>query len=138
MSAPITGRPSKAARVKAMHMLSRDTTPAKLEVVELRVLRPSFTQRAFLVKSIFKSKMMCPDALYQPGGALPFGPRISKATHTLPISLASASCQRVFLFFRSISIACLTEEGTSIPYLWLVLRTREFTAEIITSLFRRT
>ncbi len=38
MSAPITGRPSKAAWVKAMRMLSHDTTPAKLEVVELGVV----------------------------------------------------------------------------------------------------
>jgi len=108
----ITGRPSKAAWVKAMRMLSRDRTPAKMEVVELGVLWPSFTQWAFLVKSIFTSKIMCPDALCQSGGVLAFEPRIWKATHTLPISLASPSCQKVSLFFWSISIECLPEEGT--------------------------
>jgi hypothetical protein len=66
------------------------------------------------------------------------GPRISKATHTLFISLARASCQRVFPLFWSMSIACLTEVGTSMPYLWLVLQTLEFTAKIMISLFFKT
>ena len=38
MSAPITGRLSKVAWVSELRMLSRETTPAKLEVVELGVL----------------------------------------------------------------------------------------------------
>ena len=38
MSALFTGRLSKAAWVKAMRMLSHDTTPANLEDVELGVL----------------------------------------------------------------------------------------------------
>ena len=117
MSAPNTGRPSRAAWVKAMRILSRETTPAKLDVAESGVLCPSFTQRAFLVKSIFTSKTKCPEALCHPGGAFIFGPKISKATQTLPISFDRASCHRVSPFLRSMSIACLTEVGRSIPYL---------------------
>jgi len=35
MSPPIAGSPSNAAYVSSILILSRDTTPAKLEVVEL-------------------------------------------------------------------------------------------------------
>ena len=99
MLAPNTGKPSRAACVKAIRILSCETTPAKLEVVESGVLCPSLTQRAFLVKSIFTSKTMCPEALCHPGGAFVPRPKISKAIQTLPISLERASCQRVLPFF---------------------------------------
>ena len=49
MSAPRTGRPSRAAWVRVMWMLSQETTPVKLEVRESGVLWPSLTQRVFLV-----------------------------------------------------------------------------------------
>ena len=75
------------------------------------------------IKSMLTSKMMCSDALCQPGGALALGLNISKATHTLPISLANTSCYRVFLFIQLALIACFTELGISRPYLWPILQT---------------
>ncbi len=138
MLAPNTGKPSRAECVKTIWILSHETTPAKLDVVESGVLCPSLTQHAFLVKSIFTSKMMYPEALCHPGGAFISDPKISKATQTLPISLERASCQRVLPFFQLTSIACLTEVESSITYLWLVFRTREFRAETITSHFLNT
>jgi len=58
MSPPTTGRPSNAAYVSPIRILSQDTTPAKLEVVESGDLNPSLTYQAFQLNSIFTSKTM--------------------------------------------------------------------------------
>ena len=98
---------------------------------------PSFTQRAFLVKSIFTSKIRCPEALVQPGGAFSPSPSISKAMPTLDISFFVASAQKVLPFFLSKRRASSIVRGTSMPYLCVRFLTRELTADMITSRFLR-
>ena len=106
-----------AVYLKAIRMLSRETTPAKVDLIGSGVLCPSRTHLAFLVKSILTSQTRCLDAFFDPAGAGLSSSNISKATPTLNISRANASLHIVFPFLRSISIMCSTLVGILIPYL---------------------
>ena len=134
MSAIQTFSPFSVACVKVMHMLSQDTTPAYVNPTGSRVLCPSNTQQALHVKSILTSHTRWLVTFDLPCGALSPASSTSKATLTLNISLASASCHRELLFPLSISIACATLVGTLIPYLCVVFHMQVFTEETMTSL----
>ena len=80
---------------------------------------------------------MCPlDFLYPGGGVYPRS-RILNAMPMFDISKWMASCQKVFWFLMTISTACSTEVGISMPYLCFAFLTRELTAATILSRFRR-
>ena len=80
--------------------------------------------------------MIWPVTFVQPTGRLASVSSISKATPILCISFAIALRQKSLPFFSSISYACLMLRGTSIPYLCVVFRILDFTAEMITSRLR--
>ena len=52
-------------------------------------------------------------------------------------SSIASSCQDVSPFSSSICLACLTELGTSIPYLWVCFIMRDLTADIMQSRLQR-
>ena len=78
---------------------------------------------------------MCPLDLVNPGGGFSPLSKILNATPTFDISNLMASCHKVFLFLLSISSACFTDVGISMPHLCVDFLTRELMLGMIVALF---
>ena len=95
----------------------------------------SLTHIAFELKYIFTSNIQCPLYLVHTGIGDLCPSSILNATKRLYLYLEILSHQRVFPLFRTICLACLIEDGTSIPNLCVFLDTREFILAMIMSRF---
>ena len=131
MSHAQIGRSLRAAVVRAMRVLSRDTTPANAQWSGSRILCPSFTHRAFRSIVIRASKIKWPLDFLKPGRGRDSEGMMSNATQRFVISLLSASRHRVLPFFSSRAYASFTLFGISTPYLWRRALERALTVEII-------
>ena len=102
--------------------------------MESGFLCPSRTHLALRVKSIFTSQIMCPVTFDHPTGELCLSGKTSNATPTLCILVALDSLKNFFPFYLLSICTFSMLVGISILYLWVVLRIRDFSADIIEQL----
>ena len=95
------------------------------------------THLAFLVKPIFKSQTKFSVTFIHTGGVNWHSTNISKVMPILIIYFSSASRQRVLVFSVLSLFLWSMFVGISIPYLWVVLRIRDFTSDNMKYCFHR-